>query len=273
MIRLNLTKRIASLLLGVSILTLVPIGASADTWSQDKWGKWHLYDDNGKPKGGWVQDGSNWYYTDSLTGAMQTNSYIDGYYLGADGACTDGPAEEITKYGKVITSESVKATLDMYNKLLNEGWVKRNSAYHWYDNWVSLRLPDRNDGARYATECYINSGIVTVKWVTISQNYSEYKEAKCSNYADLTLDQYLKYKSEGKIGTFAYYETTLGGGASSSSTIIQEYIKNDATNTASSELLTSEEQKEKLKEQLEDANKKNEENRKKLEAMGYYFMN
>lgn len=261
MIRLKLTKRIASLLLGVSILTLVPIGASADTWGKDQWGKWHLYDDNGKPKGGWVQEGSNWYYTESLTGAMQTNGYIDGYYLGADGAWTNGPAEGITKYGKVITPESVKATLDMYNKLLNEGWVK--SSEHWYDNWVYLNSPRKN-GNYCATRCYINSGVATVEGVTKSQDYNEYKEAKYSNYADLTLDQYLKYKAEGKIGTFTYYAGTNGN----MKTVIREYIRNGEP----VKILTAEEQEEKWEKFKEDSRKKNEESKKELEAMGYYFM-
>lgn len=226
MIRLKLTKTIVSLLLGVSILILVPIGASADTWKQDQGGKWYLLDDNGNYKNGWVQDGSNWYHI-SIT-RMDTNRYVDGYYLGDNGAWTESPTWNITDYGKVITPESVKATLDMYNKLLNEGWVKDNRP--WYNNVACVYPKERADGGHYSTECYIDSGIATIKYVTSCQNYDEWnKPYSKSKYVDLTLDQYLKYKSEGKIGTFTFYAGTGGN----MNMVVQEYIKNGDSVTTS----------------------------------------
>lgn len=260
--KLKLKSIISGLLLAVSMLTICPIGASADIWKQNEYGKWYLLDDNGNYKRGWVQDGSNWYHI-SLT-CIDVNCYVDGYYLSEKGIWTDSPTWNITtSAGKVITPESVKATADMYNKLLNEGWV--NVFDCWHDNCATVHPKNRTDGAEYNTQCYIDSGIATIKYVTSCQSYDEFKNESFGNYVELTLEQYLKYKSEGKIGAFTYY----AGANGNMGTVIQEYIINGEP----VKLLNTEEQKEKFKEQSEDSEKKNEENRKKLEDAGYYLMN
>lgn len=193
--------------------------SSADTWSQDQWGGWILRDGNGKLKeDGWVQCGSSWYFTS--IGHMVKNCYWDGYYLGADGACTDSPTWDITSNGKVISPESVKATSDMYKKLLNEGWIKYSA--HWYDNFAYVIPAYRADGAHYFTRCYINSGVATIKFLTNCQSYGAFQAAH-EPYVDLPLEQYLKYKSEGKIGIFTYNITSFSTG--NITVIIQEYIK------------------------------------------------
>jgi len=88
-------------LIGVSILTIVPINASAE-WKQDNIGwwytegnswsmgwrlmdeKWYYFDDNGYMKTGWVRSGNKWYYLYS-SGAMAKNTSINGYVLDSDG--------------------------------------------------------------------------------------------------------------------------------------------------------------------------------------------
>jgi uncharacterized protein YjdB len=46
---------------------------------------WYYMNSNGMPKVGWLNDNGKWYYLDQ-TGIMIRNSYIDGYWLGGDGA-------------------------------------------------------------------------------------------------------------------------------------------------------------------------------------------
>jgi glucan-binding YG repeat protein len=46
---------------------------------------WYYINSNGMPKVGWINDNGKWYYLDQ-TGVMISNSSIDGYWLGADGA-------------------------------------------------------------------------------------------------------------------------------------------------------------------------------------------
>lgn len=256
--KLKSTKVIASTLVVASVLALNPVRANAEQWIQIKEGVWDVRDDNGKYKDGWVKYGTNWYY--AAFGHMVTNCYEDGYYLGEDGAWTDSPTSDITSHGKVISPESVKATSDMYNKLLNQGWQKYHD--HWYDNFAYLLPLNTPEGYHYFTRCYINSGVATVQFLTNCQSYEELEANKSTGkYIELPLDEYLKYKKEGKIGTFTYYTASVGGSASSSNTMttmIQEYIKKDST-SIKAEALTPEQQK------------KNEENRKKLEAAGYHL--
>ena len=48
-------------------------------------GAWYYMDENGIMKTGWVNVNGHWYYLYS-NGKMASNTYINGYYLGADGA-------------------------------------------------------------------------------------------------------------------------------------------------------------------------------------------
>lgn len=98
----KLSKIIAGLLLVGTILTLAPIGASAE-WKQDStgwwntegsswsvgWkeidGEWYYFDSNGYMKTGWIQYDGKWYYLYS-SGAMAKNTTIDGYTVDSNGA-------------------------------------------------------------------------------------------------------------------------------------------------------------------------------------------
>lgn len=53
-------------------------------WKQDA-GNWYFLKDNGYMATGWVQTGDKWYYLSS-DGSMLSNTTVDGYSLGSDGA-------------------------------------------------------------------------------------------------------------------------------------------------------------------------------------------
>lgn len=78
----KLTKLIASPLIAISLLTLNPIGASAE-WKQNSTGWW--YTEGNSYATGWrLIDGKYYYFGDN--GYMMHDTYVDGYKLGSDGA-------------------------------------------------------------------------------------------------------------------------------------------------------------------------------------------
>lgn len=48
-------------------------------------GSWYYMNSNGIMQTGWINDNGTWYYL-YASGEMASNTYIDGYYLGASGA-------------------------------------------------------------------------------------------------------------------------------------------------------------------------------------------
>lgn len=98
----NLKRIIIMVSITTCILTIVPIGTSAE-WKQDNtawwysegnscaigWrmvdGQWYYFDNNGYMKVGWIQDQGKWYYLCG-SGAMAKNTTIDGYVLDYNGA-------------------------------------------------------------------------------------------------------------------------------------------------------------------------------------------
>ena len=63
---------------------LMEQGVPATGWRIVK-GKWYYMDLEGIMQTGWLNYGEYWYYLNS-SGAMASNAYVDGYYLGSDGA-------------------------------------------------------------------------------------------------------------------------------------------------------------------------------------------
>ena len=82
--RSRLTKLIVSTLLVASVISLNPIGASAE-WKQDK-GGWY-YTEDGFSTTGWRKIDGKWYYF-YLNGTMASNTVIDSYVIGSDGVWT-----------------------------------------------------------------------------------------------------------------------------------------------------------------------------------------
>lgn len=63
---------------------LIKQGSPATGWQSVR-GKWYYMDADGVMQTGWINDGTTWYYLNS-DGSMAYNTYVDGYYLGEDGA-------------------------------------------------------------------------------------------------------------------------------------------------------------------------------------------
>lgn len=106
-------KLTLSLLLAVSVLGVMPVGASAE-WKQDQYknysweengvkvtgwkqmdGSWYNFGNNGYMTTGWLQDNGNWYYFWS-NGTMASKCWLwNGgfwYYFDEDGKLEDNSA-------------------------------------------------------------------------------------------------------------------------------------------------------------------------------------
>lgn len=59
-------------------------GIKATGWIKDN-EKWYFLSEDGSMKTGWVLSNGNYYYL-NVNGDMAKDQYVDGYYLGADGA-------------------------------------------------------------------------------------------------------------------------------------------------------------------------------------------
>lgn len=59
-------------------------GAMTKGW-QKVGGKWYFLQSSGAMKTGWLNDNGTWYYLNA-DGSMAANTYVDGYYVGSNGA-------------------------------------------------------------------------------------------------------------------------------------------------------------------------------------------
>lgn len=128
--KMNLTKLIGSLLVVAVVFQLNSIKADSQ-WRQENkswwntegnswsvgWrfleGKWYYYGQDGYMKTGWIQDNNGkWYYLNS-NGSMESNTTIDGYTLGLDGAWiekTQNNSQESTIKQNILSNVNLNAT-------------------------------------------------------------------------------------------------------------------------------------------------------------------
>lgn len=220
---------------------LTPISASA-TWQHDTKGSWYtegdsyatgwrylehyggwqwsLFDDNGYAKTGWFQDGGNWYYADTMNKYILTDTYIDGYYLNKEGILSTD-----TSNSRVAES-SVKATLEIAKKLEDLGWIKSGP---YLNDRATLNQKSYSKDVRVNTRCEIVGGVAKVYGVTKAQTYEEWQNHSAEDVLVMSLDDYLKYKADGRIASIDYYEFNIGGTAKSS--VIEEYLSNEPIKT------------------------------------------
>ena len=136
-------KLISSLLITATLITVLPISASA-AWKQDStgwwytqgnnssvgWqkidGAWYYFDSNGYMKTGWLQDNGKWYYLVS-TGMMKASWVQDGstwYYLDDNGAMVTGKVS--VNNTTSTTSVSRKPSDEKFKATPNYSWFEEN---------------------------------------------------------------------------------------------------------------------------------------------------
>lgn len=82
-------------------------------WIQDG-ANWYYMNQNGTMYMGWLQDGSNWFYLKG-NGVMAYSTFIDGYYLGGNGAYIPSSG------GKIYTGKSIVPNLLKLGFFFNAG--------------------------------------------------------------------------------------------------------------------------------------------------------
>lgn len=220
--KMKLTKIITSSLVVAAMLTIHPIGASAE-WKQDNTGWW--YTEGSAWSVGWRLIDSKWYYFYD-TGYMAHDTTVNGYKLGSDGAwikTVQNSYEDLDKLpekyypavaqknGDVVGSIVVKAKdsnlekLDKFigkyeTKTLNVGDMVRVTCYTdegdaIIDDLVvdseSIKLIDDNTRDRYAGT---------------SRGRKEYKVIKLyKTYEKNFIYYYVKTEQRGDILLYCYY--------------------------------------------------------------------
>ncbi|NFN18235.1 hypothetical protein FDB52_12075 [Clostridium botulinum] len=141
-------KILASLLVVASVVAINTKQANAtDCWKPDNngwwlqegssyaknsWrlvnGQWYYFDSTGYMKTGWVQDNGKWYYLNS-DGKMLSNTTINGYALGADGAWIQ--SQQGNGWAEALPQETPSDP----NKVLSSGMTLRD-AKHSIDNTI-----------------------------------------------------------------------------------------------------------------------------------------
>ena len=61
-------------------------GVMQTGWVAENPDEWYKFGDDGVQQFGWVEDGGNWYYLREDTGELVVNDWVDGEYVGSDGA-------------------------------------------------------------------------------------------------------------------------------------------------------------------------------------------
>lgn len=93
---------------GGSFYYLKGDGSMATGWINAN-NTWYYMNESGSMKTGWLNDNGVWYYLNE-NGAMVSNTTINGYYLGTDGAWTQNASGNETNKGEVNLKDVIMKT-------------------------------------------------------------------------------------------------------------------------------------------------------------------
>lgn len=139
-------KLITSVIVSITLLTILPISASAE-WRQNSNGNWSYYDngnlakntwfydkslrrsyhldDNGIMQTGWIQNNGNWYYLNS-DGSLAKDTTINGYKVDSDGVWVQ---KNINTTTNLPINEIIPITIPSnWKELIDNGYIMGNGS-------------------------------------------------------------------------------------------------------------------------------------------------
>ncbi|NME83320.1 hypothetical protein [Clostridium sp. SM-530-WT-3G] len=184
MIKFKGTKILASALAITSMLTLGSFKANAE-WKEEPIG-WK-YNTGDTFATGWQNIGQDWYFFDD-NGYMVSNKYIDGFYLGSNGAMIGGTGVA----DPFSNADSIKKSMPI---TVPDGWSVLNSNLYKM-NYATLLMYDKRDTLGKKERSIISDIQSTLK------NKRDFKEkmktfnghnAYCYEYSEFNGDEISKF--------------------------------------------------------------------------------
>ena len=115
-------------------------------------GQWYYFGQDGYMKTGWIKDGDKWYFLDKVTGAMLSNTTVDGYTLDSTGAWIDTDCKVNTDtMVNNITSQKEEVT---YNPLASVDFNKEKSYVTVFYNKDTLEVDTVLRGIQTSADFY-----------------------------------------------------------------------------------------------------------------------
>lgn len=91
-------------------------------------GSWYFMQDSGEMKTGWLKGNKAWYYLNQ-SGEMASNTTVDGYYLGVDGAWIENNSDQVKFKNIVMKTEKNTYEIGTQEILIN---IANNSQQEFF---------------------------------------------------------------------------------------------------------------------------------------------
>lgn len=212
---IKLRKIVTSSLIVAAVLTLNSIAVSAE-WKSNITGwqnineEWYYFDNVGHIKTGWLNDNGKYYYLNQ-NGVMSSNTSINGYYLGEDGAWTEkAPANNVISEDKTnseddITMKTEKSIYEIGTNEIRIYITNSTNKEHTYGETYEVEkfennqwneVPFKDDMTFNAIACIISPNETTYE--VIKLHYCK-EILKSGKYRIVKLIDNLKLTSEFEI--------------------------------------------------------------------------
>ena len=101
-------------------------------------GQWYYFGQDGYMKTGWIKDGDKWYFLDKVTGAMLSNTTVDGHTLDSTGAWIN--ADCTTDIDIMVNNATSQKEEITYNPLESLDFSKEKSYVTVFYNKETLEV-------------------------------------------------------------------------------------------------------------------------------------
>jgi len=161
-------------------------GNIAVGWEQIN-GKYYYFNDNGEMQTGWIKDNNKWYYLNPQ-GDMKQNSWLNDsgnwYYFGDSGKMLTSTSITLNGLVYYFNSSGV-CTNPSGDPVQQDGWVKVDGVYHYYENGAAVTRW-KKDGTKWYYLDPDNGGAMWTGWLE-EGGYTYYLDASGAMVANRTI--------------------------------------------------------------------------------------